>query len=133
MKKLLSEYPKLLREWHPSKNGDLKPDEFTYGSIVKVWWLCSKGHSYNTRILSRTSSKTGCPYCSGHRVGKDNNLKVLFPKIATEWHPKKNGDLKPEDFPGSSNKKVWWLCPIDHSYDARIYNRTINKSGCPHC
>ena len=64
MKKLLSEYPELLREWHPTKNGELKPDEVTHGSHKKVWWLCPNGHSYDSVIKSRTrKEKSGCPHC----------------------------------------------------------------------
>ena len=43
-----------------------------------------------------TAKNYRCPECSGRKVSKDNNLKVLFPKIAKEWHLKKNGDLNPE-------------------------------------
>ena len=64
MKKFLSEYPELIKEWHPTKNGDLKPEEFTHASNKKVWWLCPKDHSYESRIGSRTGKKqTGCPHC----------------------------------------------------------------------
>ena len=132
---LLLLFPKVASEWHPTKNGELKPDEFTYGSAKKVWWLCPKGHSYDSIIKSRTGKQqNGCPYCSGQKVSEENNLKFLFPKIADEWHPNKNGDIKPEGFAGSSNKKVWWLCPKGHDYYSKILNRTSkNKSGCPHC
>ena len=127
MKKFLSEYPELVSEWHPTKNGDSKPEDFTRASNKKVWWLCPKGHSYDSVISDRTRKKpTGCQKCK--------NLDFLFPKIADEWHPTKNGDSKPEDFTQASGKKVWWLCPNDHSYDARINNRTSkNKRGCPQC
>ena len=107
MKKFLSEYPELIKEWHPTKNEDLSPEQFTCGSHKKVWWVCpEKGHSYDSEIKSRTrkDKPTSCPYCSGNKVGEDNNLKFLFPKIADEWHPTKNGDLRPEDFTGS---KKW--------------------------
>ena len=68
MKKFLSEYPEISKEWHPTKNGDSKPDEFTYGSGKKVWWLCPKGHSYDSKILNRTSkNKSGCPHCNNDR------------------------------------------------------------------
>jgi hypothetical protein len=128
-------FPKIASEWNPTKNGELKPDEFTYGSSKKVWWLCPKGHSYDSIIKSRTSKKPqGCPYCSGRRISEDNNLEFLFPKIASEWHPTKNGELKPDEVAGQSNKKVWWLCPKGHEYDSIISNRTCkNKSGCLHC
>ena len=42
----LSSYPHLVKEWHPTKNGELTPDDFTHGTHKKVWWLCSKGHTY---------------------------------------------------------------------------------------
>jgi hypothetical protein len=64
MKKFLSEYPELVSEWHPTKNGELKPEDFTFGSGEKVWWLCPKGHSYDATIGNRTSKKgSGCPHC----------------------------------------------------------------------
>ena len=55
MKKFLSEYPKLIKEWHPTKNGELKPDKITYGSKKKVWWSCPEGHSYEERTEKRTT------------------------------------------------------------------------------
>ena len=70
MKKLLSEYPELLREWHPTKNGELKPEEFTFGSNKKVWWLCPKGHEYPASIGSRTGRKSGCPFCPRRKTKK---------------------------------------------------------------
>ena len=136
MKKFLSEYPELLREWHPTKNGELKPDEVSHGSHKKVWWLCSKDHPYDSVIKDRTRKDRpqGCPYCSGNKVSKDNNLLSLFPKVASEWHPTKNGDSRPEEFAGRSNKKVWWLCLKGHSYDSVIFSRTgKNETGCPYC
>ena len=34
----LTPYPHLVKEWHPTKNGDLTPKDVTYGSNKKVWW-----------------------------------------------------------------------------------------------
>ena len=134
MKKLLSSYPHLVKEWHPTKNKELSPNDFTYGSTKKVWWLCHKGHSYDSRIYSRTGRKQeGCPYCVGKKASEDNNLLVLFPEIAKEWHPTKNNELTPKDYTHASHKKVWWLCPKDHSYKSAISHRTAMKSGCPYC
>ena len=31
MKKLLSSYPHLVKEWHPTNNGDLTPNDITHG------------------------------------------------------------------------------------------------------
>ena len=91
-KKALS--PLLLKEWHPTKNGALKPEDITAGSNKKAWWKCSKGddHEWEAIIGSRTSGR-GCPYCANYKVSKENNLSAKHPDIAKEWHPTKNGAL----------------------------------------
>jgi len=131
---LLKTHPLISSEWDYDKNYPLRPENFSYGSRNKFWWLCSKDHSYESPIINRTSRRFGCPYCSGHKVGEDNNLLVLFPEIAKEWHPTKNGELTPDDFTRGSNKKVWWLCNKSHSYEQRINDRTgKQQQGCPYC
>jgi very-short-patch-repair endonuclease/DNA-directed RNA polymerase subunit RPC12/RpoP len=125
-------FPNLAKEWHPNKNGNLKPEDVTRGSGKKVWWLCSKGHEYKNVVSERTIG-SNCPYCSGHRVSKENNLKFLFPQIAKEWHPNKNGNLKPEDVTKSSGQRVWWLCSKSHEYKTTVASRSSGKTGCPYC
>ena len=44
----LTSYPHLVKQWHPTKNGELTPKQLTYGSNKKVWWRCHKGHSWET-------------------------------------------------------------------------------------
>ena len=132
---LLGTHPDLAKEWHPTKNGDLTPKDFTLGSKKKIWWKCPKGkdHVWGATIGSRISG-SGCPYCAGQKVSAGNNLSVLYPDLAKEWHPTKNGKLTPKDFTPGSGKKVWWQCPNadDHEYLAIIRYRT-GGSGCPYC
>ena len=134
---LSQSHPQLIYRWHPTKNGDKKPEDFTYGSKKKVWWLCpkNKNHDFESPIWFLTHSKSagGCPFCAGKKVSEDNSLAFLFPEIAKEWHPTKNGDKKPEDFTHGSKKKVWWLCPKKHTYSATLSSRTGMKSGCGKC
>ena len=42
-KSLAEVNPELAKEWHQTKNGELKPNDFTYGSGTKVWWKCDEG------------------------------------------------------------------------------------------
>lgn len=56
--------PKLAAQWHPSKNGDLVPENVPPGTHKKVWWICEKGHEWQAQINSRVSG-TGCPVCAG--------------------------------------------------------------------
>ncbi len=63
---------------------------------------------------------------------KENSLAYKFPNIAEEWHPVKNGTLKSNMVFSGTNKRVWWMCPFGHEYDAPILART-RGSGCPYC
>jgi hypothetical protein len=134
VQKYLSDYPKLVSEWHPFKNVGLNLEDYKHKSNKKVWWKCPKGedHEWQARIYQRIVN--GCPFCSGRRVSKSNNLLTMNPKLANEWHPTKNKDLKPENFTNNSNKIVWWKCPKgeDHEWNTTINNRS-NGRGCPFC
>jgi hypothetical protein len=61
---LANKYPFLLKEWDYNKNLNITPFEITPGSGKKVWWICSKGHSWNSVVGSRTKQNTGCPRCN---------------------------------------------------------------------
>ena len=63
---------------------------------------------------------------------KENSLAVRNPKLASQWHPTKNGCLLPEYVSVSSNKKVWWICEKEHEWQA-IINSRQKGSGCPYC
>jgi hypothetical protein len=125
-------HPDIATEWHSTKNGDLTPKSVTSGSKKVVWWSCKKGCEWQAQINSRTSGR-GCPYCSGNKVGFGNDLKSLFPEIASEWDYEKNQPKRPEEFTQGSTKKAWWKCSKGHSWDAIIYSRTGNGTGCPQC
>ena len=87
--------------------------------MKKVWWLFPyddpvTGNHYNfewqASISSRNNRGTCCPYLSGKKVFTGfNDLSTINPKVASQWHPTKNGNLKPTQVPANSNKKVWWL------------------------
>ena len=132
MKKTLENFPLLKKEFHYLKNKSFKPKDFAKGSNKKIWWKCSKGHEWQAIINSRTSRATGCPFCGGQKVSKNNNLQFLFPKITEQWHPTKNGKNRPSNFTKGSQKKIWWKCSKGHEWQAIINNRT-KGSGCKKC
>jgi len=123
------------KEWHPTLNGKLKPENFTYGQHEKVWWQCIKcDDEWDARIFNRAIHGHGCPYCSGKRVSERNSLAINCSDLAKEWHDEKNGTLKPNDVSYGSNKKVWWQCSrCDREWEAYIYKRTKDGHGCPYC
>ena len=124
--------PDLTSEWHPTKNGGLRPNDVLPNSSKIVWWKCVSGHEWQASIANRNSRKSGCPYCSGREAFEIYNLQKCNPTLAQEWHPTKNGELMPEQVTPSSHLVVWWMCEKGHSWKASIYHRNNNR-GCPIC
>lgn len=128
-------YKKLLKEFHPTKNGDFKLSDFSSGSEKKVHWKCFVvyDHEWESSINKRTN-REGCPCCSGRKVVSSNCLATTNPELAEQWHPIKNKNSTPHNVTAGSRKKVWWKCSIagDHEWEASINNRK-NGCGCPCC
>ena len=141
--------PKLAAQWHPIKNGDLKPTQVTANANKKVWWLLSYDDSKTGKhfdfeweaIISSRNSGAGCPFFNGSAVWTGfNDLATINPELAAQWHPTKNGVLKPTQVTASTDKKVWWLLSYDDpntgkhfefEWEASINNRSQAK-GCPY-
>ncbi|MGD0712108.1 MAG: zinc-ribbon domain-containing protein, partial [Bacteroidales bacterium] len=109
----------LSKEWHPSKNIDLTPNDVYANAGLKVWWICSKGHEWQATIDHRNKGR-GCPYCAGQKICVDNCLKTINPRLAKEWHPTKNGKLTPNDVTANTRRKVFWICIRGHVWKASI-------------
>lgn len=123
--------PALAKEWNYSKNGKLKPQNFTIRSGIKVWWKCNEGHEWEARIADRNSR--GCPYCAGrYAVSGKNDLQTVNPILAKEWDHEKNTGLTPADVLPNSDKMVWWKCKNGHEWQAVIKSRN-SGCGCPYC
>lgn len=71
---------KIANQWHPTKNSPLSPKDVTPGSNKKVWWVCEKGHEWETTINSR--NKRNCPECN---KGKQSS----FPEQAIFYYCQK--------------------------------------------
>jgi hypothetical protein len=136
---LIYKYPEIAKEWHPFKNGNKTPENVGFGGKLTVWWQCYKcsDHEWQMKIVDRIPPyKQNCPYCANKRVDKYNCLSALYPDLAEEWHPIKNGNKTPRDFVYGSHHKVWWVCKkcLKHEWITSIGNRTgPAKEGCPFC
>ncbi len=125
--------PHLVRYWHPTLNGTLRPEDVITGSNRVVMWTCDEGHDHDMEI-SRKKRGTGCPYCTNKRVDKYiNAFSLTHPKEAADWHSDLNGDLTPDQFVAGSDQEVWWKCPNEgHDFQMSIYHRSRGNS-CPFC
>lgn len=138
-------HPEIAKEWHPIRNGKLTPDKVSKSARKEVWWLGSCGHEWKMNIGDRTRKEgvrkdgkhikgQGCPYCSSKRILVGyNDLQTTNPELAQEWHPTKNGLLKPTDVQAGSDIHVWWLGSCGHEWEVSINSRNRQKSGCPYC
>lgn len=126
-------HEELLRQWEQERNAPLTPEAISYGSKRKVWWHCSRGHSWQAPPYARTGGETGCPYCAGRLpIPGETDLGTVFPNLAQEWHPTKNGSLTPQQVLPGSYLHVWWRCSNGHEWMAQIKSR-VSGCGCPLC
>lgn len=132
--------PSLLCEWDYEKNQEVSPYSVTWGSKKKIWWRCDGNHSWQSTPYSRSIGR-GCLECSKKTVGEkirkgrllqSGSLADKFPAFLKEWDYE-NNQLKPTEIAPFSNKKVAWVCKLNHRWNATVSNRTGNNSGCPEC
>lgn len=127
-------FPDVLKEWHPTKNGRLKPEFISAHTHKKMWWICPKGHEYQMVVKHKTEDNCGCPVCSNHKILPGyNDLKTLYPNLVKEWDYEKNKPRLPETTASTANYKVWWKCPNGHSYLYTVAHRTKDNRTCPIC
>jgi hypothetical protein len=130
-------FPGLAAQWHPTRNGRLRPDRLIAHSRSLVWWKCPQAPDHVWRAPAyRRAVKRGCPFCTGRRASVTNSLAALFADLAAQWHPTRNGRLRPEHVAAHSDSPVWWRCPRDprHEWQAKVSQRTrLSGSGCPFC
>ena len=74
-----NKFPEIAKEWHPTLNGSLRPENISYGSNEKVWWLCENGHEYKMSLKSRSKG------CICHVCAKKNaNSKLNTACVCVE-------------------------------------------------
>lgn len=137
-------YPKLSLQWNYNKNTDfdITPSKILPYYSKPVWWICENAickckHEWQATPHGRVKNNAGCPYCStpASKFCIHSTIIHTHPEIAKEWHPTKNGELKPENISKGCHTKVWFICDQKHEYKASVYHRTspTNKRGCPIC
>jgi hypothetical protein len=144
-KKYASDYPELVAEWHPTKNGSTLPEDVRHGSNKPTWWKCSEGHEWQAAVYHRVSG-TGCPKCFNSsrsermrpKTSGKFNLLTENPTVCQQWDFGRN-KFPPAHYLPKSSANVWWTCSEgeDHQWKARIDSRTEPndgvKNGCPFC
>ena len=139
---LTMKFPEIAKEWHPTLNGKLKPENFSCGSGLKVWWKCSKcSHEFEMIIGNRTRLGIGCPNCTRPQkfIKNDNDLETWCKQnnkeyILEEFDCDKNFPLTPKTITFGSCKKIWWKCnKCGYKWKIAPNRRTFADCGCRLC
>ena len=151
----LASIPKAVNHWHPKNKK--KPRDIHKGSGHEVWLRCSKcPHDFAIQPQSILRG-TWCPYCTRVRNMKkrkadeterspspsklcgERSCTYCFPfsfashPKALQWHPTKNGNLKPHQVHRGSGMKAWFKChKCQHDFDIKLC-KVVFDQWCPYC
>jgi hypothetical protein len=104
------------------------PTTVTKGSGKAKEWICEDGHTYKSPIQTQTTGG-GCSVCSGRQIiVGSNDLATLEPDVAAQA----NG-WDPTTVTVSSGRKMPWICPFGHTWNATVASRSNHTSNCPTC
>ena len=63
-----------------------------------------------------------------------NSVQEIAPELAEEWDYERNGELKPDMISAGSSQYVNWICSTcGYRWEAVVYHRAKNHTGCPKC
>ncbi|WP_078490186.1 zinc-ribbon domain-containing protein [Streptomyces sp. SPB78] len=128
--------PDLAAEWDSERNKVSAAEVAAQSNTPTRWWRCPSDdrHRYDMSPSERWRG-SGCPYCSGRRVGCGNDLATLHPALAAEWvtAPDRPG-LTPSDVTPFSATRASWRCLNDdrHQWTEKVSQRIVRPS-CPFC
>jgi len=142
-------YPELAKQWDYKQNHGLSPFDVFALSNKYYYWIYpyddpKTGKHWDFRWRAKASNRVNFPTCP-FLINRElcvgfNDFATLYPELAKEWHPTKNGELTPSKVCGAPYLDVWWLYKYDnpkngkhyeYSWKAAIVNR-VKGTGCPY-
>ena len=89
---------------------------------------------WQEKVANRVIFNYGCPYFTGQALFRGfNDLATTHPQLAKQWHPTKNGALRPTDVTGGTKQTAWWIGVCGHEWETKILIRARDGSDCPYC
>ena len=128
-------FSELCKEWDFDKN-EIRPEEVSFGSGKKVWWVCEKcNHGWAARIADRTGKgRCGCPKCARGNISKISQRWLDSLNISTLKKEYKIKDLgfRVDGFDPPTNTVYEFLGDYWHGnpeiYSAKKINASSKKS-----
>ena len=138
------QFPVIAKQWHPTANGTLKPENVGAFSNKKVWWQCPKNPDHAWQAVVATRHKAGCPHCykaskylewvvdvSGKKREKrlKDDAKLIVELIATENERRRLGEV----YVGDTRTLKWKCSKCNGIWSNQLRKRAIEKQGCTYC
>jgi hypothetical protein len=105
-----------------------------------AWWVCPTDPKHQWSASPRDRFKKGldCSFCRPikyvvKKPSPQASLAKKYPEIARDWHPIKNGSLKPRNIAAASNVLVYWRCSNGHAERESPHGRVIAGGQCRRC
>ena len=95
--------PQLAKQWHPTKNGNITPNDVGLGTSKIYWWVCNIDiyHEWKTSVHNRNIG-IGCPFCSLTPQSRQE-LTITFELL------KIFKDINPKGFKTRVDGKLWTI------------------------
>ena len=126
-KRLFDACPEAKDYWDRERNQSIDADSLGPNSEKLVWWMCANNHHFQVTPKDFTKRTTGkCLECK--------TIGFLYPDLCKEIDSSKHSDI--DDLlkiSAGSTRKIWWICPKGHEYEAQIYSRAKRGTGCDIC
>ena len=85
--------PSLVKEWHPTANGNLTPRNLEVVYPKKVWWICSASHEWQATIKNRMN-QNDCPICIKESVIKTSDADSGISVFGRDFRNEKRYEIK---------------------------------------
>jgi hypothetical protein len=103
--------------------------QVTFGSELKLNWICEKGHIFQARVYDMSKPGSHCPFCSGSKVLEGfNDLTTTHPSYSAQLI-----DINPREVSAGSKRVGQWRCELGHVWKSSINSRISNSTNCPIC
>lgn len=127
-----TKYPDIKNIWDYEKN-ERRPDNISDTNKNKFYFVCDKGHQYESYLTTILAHNFECPVCNYKKIEPTiNSLLVTDYDLSLEFSP--NEVRKPTEFTKKSAYSILWKCKkCKNDYKYPIKDRRLGDNCCPFC
>lgn len=128
------------KNWHPTKNGNVKPKDVCRKSNKVFWFTCDECTHDFSISLDKVSDNRWCPYCCipSRRFCEDETCEKCFNRsfashYRSQWWSEDNALQPKQVFLGCAKVFLFICNECDHKFEISPNSITNLGSWCPFC